>query len=294
MFSTLTVRIHSKLAAKCPVAIKLWYFCRALSNSGRAYFNVKQVSELFQCSVRTIRSWLSQGIKEGYYRVVLHDNKGNYTVYYSSLFALSKDWGYVTEISVSELLNIREIATEVTAIGLQKRARVAARYHRAKEKVPFQRKVNKADRYLDNLSSPSRLKALGVLDVNDRYLFTDRNFTPYGTSHKSISRFLGRSTASVQRNLRNINKRQLAQHKEEYLIERLIQIEEEGNDDKYFYHRFHISSNKEVSKVRLFKALNNLYSEDRVIFSMRKSKLLAAEFPRSCCLLEGVKGGSRL
>ena len=280
-YSKLYVRIHSKMAAGCPVAIKLWYFCRAISNNGVAKFNINVVANLFKRTTRTIRSWLAEGLEKGYYRSVSHDNKGNYTVYYSSLFKLTKDWGHVTEIDIPELLSLRTIGIEIEAQGLQKQARCAAIYNR-KESLdinPYQRKVRRSEAYIGEKATPSKLKAMGVLGRTSRYILLDPNVSTYGTTQKQIGLSVGRSLSTVYRALKTCTKVQLAQTKNEYYAEREIQAEEEGNVNKFFYARVELpkrnkknninNSKNKLTKVKLFKALNTLYLEDRTLVSMR-------------------------
>lgn len=287
-FSKLYVRIHSKLAAGCPIAIKMWYFCRALSNNGKAQFRIAEVANLFNRSTRTVRSWLQWGLIEGFYRQVTHDNKGNYTVYYSSLFKLTKDWGHVTEIDVSELLSIREIGIQIEAQGQQKKARCAAIYNR-KESLdvnPYQRKVRRSEAYLGEDVTPSKLKGMGVLGFTSRYMLMDSNSTIYGTTHQSIALFLERGQSTVYRALKNVKKIQFAQTKNEFYAEKVIQEEEKSTDSGFFYckvelprYKKRINKNSKynrksrISKTLLFKSFNSLYLEDRVLLPMRTAKL---------------------
>jgi hypothetical protein len=302
LYEKLFVRIHSRFAAACPSAIKLWYFCRAISDNGVAKFNINNVSALFKRTNRTIRSWLAQGLDKGYYRHVSHDNKGNYTVYYSSLFKLTKNWGYVTELDIDELVALRPIAIQVEAQGLQKKARSAANF-KTKEKRkenPYQRGVRRANAYFEN--PPSKLIAMGVLGITSRYILLDPNVTLYGATQETIADKTFRSVSTVARSLKDVRKLQLAQTAPEMFAMKQIQAEEEGNTNGFFSAKVDIYSNKrikedlkrlrlakkgietpiskqdeeikkkkfKITKTKVFKSSTNLYYEDRALIRLSR------------------------
>lgn len=261
--NSLTLRIHTEVADKEVTAIKLWYFCRALSDNGRATFNIKEVAQFFEVTTRTIQNWINGGIRHNYFRFIQHDGKGNYVAYYSALIKVSLFWGTTSEVNLTDLKNLKVIATEIEAQHCQSKAMHAAKsqYKEQKKVNPFLRRVQAPEKYF--LSTPSVLKALGVLGQTERYLLVDHNFNIAAASHRYIGELFGRSESTIKRRLKNTQKIQLAQHKNEYYAEKEL-AQEEWKPTPYFYAK----SNKH-SKNLLFKASANVYYPQYHLFSMR-------------------------
>lgn len=256
-----TVRIHSDVADRAS-ATKLWYYCRFCSDNGLANINLKEVSNYFNVTVQTVRNWLTWCVKNKFIRAYSTDNKGNYSIFYSALTKVCGDsFGAVANINLKEHKNLKVTATEALAQYLQNIAKFAAKKNFKDFKIhnPYQRKVRPINKLFD--STPSELKALGVLGETKRYLLVDHNFTTYGVSYDRISNFLNRSISTVKRRLKNTIKKQLAQHKNEYYAEYYFALED-FNSNKFIYSK--------VNKDNLiFKALMNVYYSSLELTSMR-------------------------
>lgn len=267
------VRIHSNVADKAS-ATKLWYYCRMCSDNGRATVNLLSVAQFFGVTVRTVRYWLSWCVQHKYIRHHHVDNTGECVVYYSALTTVCDGFiGSVATVDLSQRQDLKVVAAESVAQQLQKVAQFAAKHNwrEQKQSNPFQRTVKPIARLFD--STPSELKALGVLGETNRYLLLDHNYTHYGVCYDFIAQHLDRSVSTVQRRLRNTHKKQIAQHKNEFYAEQFF-AEEEGHNKRFIYAKVTRKNNNVVQL--LFKALTNVYYPSLELNSMRYRKRAVA------------------
>lgn len=234
LYQNRVVRIHSILAdggkgldGRGYNAIKLWYWVRSLDirGSGQVDFCISQAETELGCSKLTIKRYLENGLALGLFRSVERCH-GRVKLYYSSLANVCirqglYGWGAVAEVPVSDLKNLRVVATELQAFSLQ-----AASVYLAKLSVPrgLRSNVVKPEDVLQKASHCSR--GANVVHVGKRCLFLSEDAIAVGVSQSRLAKSLGRCDRTIRRRLSNewrasrgipaIFKRQLAQTKPEF------------------------------------------------------------------------------
>lgn len=258
-----TVRIHSEIADK-KAAVKLWYYCRLCSDNGMAFINLKEVSKYFQVTLQTVRNWFSWCVKNNYIRSYSTDYKGNYRVFYSSLKKVSNysDFGIVASVELNKHKSLKVLATEIVTQHLQNVVFHSAKHKYSKIKKKDRKFLRKARNNYELFDSPpSKLMTIGVLGRTKRFILVDHNYNCHGVTYKYIADTLYRSESTVKRRLKNVEKAQLAQNKNDYYAEYYF-AKEEFKDNKFIFC-------KVDGKKLLFKALTNVYNVYHELNSMR-------------------------
>ncbi len=245
----LEVRIHSHFADHAGASIKLWYVCRALSDSGRSVINVNDVAEALEVSPRTIRHWMKECKEKGYFRSIIKQGAGIYVVYYAALTKLTKGWGPTASILLSDLKNYKTCTAEIQAQSLQAQSRYCAmKYHGKKALKPE-----------DLFNNPSEIST-GVLHVKGSLLMVKQSFILFGASQVGIASRLGRSISTVARRLKDTQKVRLAQrHRLNYTEKRILAEEWDPQVGRFFFY-----------KKGLFKLHTNVYYPSYTLHSTKR------------------------
>lgn len=244
-----TVTIHSAIAdpgnfsdrrgAACSA---VWYLARHLDpmGSGRVVFTLEYAAETLGKSIPTVRRYLKDGKRLGFFRRVV-TRSGVVTVYYSSLIKVGiqnglMQLGAFTRVHVSELKNLKFIGLQLIMQALQEASRWLAWAQLKRKTVEPEEIVN--------LTS---LKSRGVRDVlylGRRCVFVSPEFTMFGVSLKSIAKKAGRSFSTAQRRLSNlyreqrgvlpVAKKQLAQAVDDKGEARFLKSEHSLDETRFF------------------------------------------------------------
>ena len=213
MYQNNTTFIHSSIAdgglsldSRGYAAIKLWYACRAIdqSGSGRVQCAIADLANVLQVSIATIRRYLKDGKRLKFFRDA-RTAHGIVTVFYSSTVQVCmanglESLGAVTEVAISDLHNLKAIATQAEAQKLQQ-----ASYHKARKGQ--KRPIPTANELIPSSVKSQPCKRSGasgqVVQTGDRFLFVSPDFIPFGGSQRTAAKNLGRSSRTVARRLSN-------------------------------------------------------------------------------------------
>lgn len=294
--SNLNVRIHAHLAdggnssvSQGHSSVMLWYLVRAfdIQGSGRVSFNLEEAATLLNRSVPSIRRYLRQGKQLGFFRNF--QVQGTIVkVYYQGLFKVCQklgleSWGAVAEIEISDLNNLKLIATQIETQRLQE----SSRYNAQQE----HRNVASDDDIFP--SSQCSSGARGIIHRGERCLFVNELFAAFGASQRSIASKLGRCDRTIRKRLSNrtridrglkpIDRVQIAQTTPELnqrfglLFDQFDRSEIKECDGIW---KTGFSDRIFKSCDRVFKSICNLYSKDLILLSMRRSRSLFNRFKR--------------
>ena len=289
------VRIHSVLAeggqgidSRGFNAIALWYWVRSLDTegSGKVSFRILDAEVELERSKSTIKRYLENGLALGLFRSV-EVRYGRVVVYYASTKAIAirqglMHWGAVAEVPVSDLQNLRVVATEVQAFSLQNSS-----VYLAKQSTPkgLRAKVIKPEDVLLKASLCSAGE--NVVHVGKRCMFVEPESVLVGVSQERIAETLRRNVRTVRRRLSNswrsqrgiapILKKQLAQTKPEFdaVGFELSQAGVSGSD-RYF-----------VCKGLTWRSGCNIYYQDVSLTSNKAAKHFYRDAVRE--LMHGVE-----
>lgn len=290
------VRIHSRVADGGAVAltkkfengvgqsaVNLWYLVRGWDRNGCGWaeFTLQEAATALNKSIPTIKRYLKQGQKLGFfYNPSKHGN--NIRLYYRSLFKVCEEfeldnWGAVTEISIDELPQLKLIATEIETQRLQDSSRYqATRVHRNGVAEPNE---------LIAPSHSSRGVKGNVIHRGNTALFVDEHFVPFGTSQRTIANSLSRSDRTIRKRLSNSYRceRGLAPLDRVQLVQTSTEL-----NDRYavLLRQFERSELKMMDGVWMsdwsdrlfvcnglvFKSLCNVYAKENVLHSMKRSR----------------------
>lgn len=239
------LRLHSYLAATAKASIKLWYYCRAISDNGRAKFSISEICRDLNISRKTLRYYLSTCSE--YFHSIQKEGS-TYTCYYKSLTSLTSYWGPTAYITLKELQTYKVSATEIAIQALQASSRKLA-------SLSSKAKLAKPESFFE----PSAL-SLGAIHKNT--LYVGQSFVLYGASHRGVATRLGLSESTVTRRLKNTKKIRLAKFSYTNLAEYNI-LAEEWSPKLGRFRRFH---------GRLYKLHTNIYYPAFSLTSMKRRK----------------------
>lgn len=227
--ASLTVRIHSRIAADYPWA-RLWYLLHGLDDgSGHLTIPLAVVATFLDCSDKSIYRWLITGKRKGAFRYYKVEN-GILEVYLGGRNAVSrhlnlKNWGAVAVLPlvvVTSLATLRAVATAATTQQLQQGSRYAANHNLKKEYRKPYGAPHPNELVPENTEQFSPKSTAGetpfILHTSSTRIFASKGFTHYGTSQKTIALELGVHPRTVRRHLGllEIPRRQICQAKYEY------------------------------------------------------------------------------
>lgn len=200
-----TALLNPKLYSTCPengeldghISILLYYFCRGLdpNGSGTAIVKIYEACQEFDKSRATIRRWMRDGLKLGFFRYVEKIKSGVYKIYYSSISHIVTKYdilylGEIVELTNDQLKHIKIHATEANAIGSQTKSFYAATNG-------GKRKLVKRTLSAKNLCSKSKR----ILFLSDRFILTNPAYIIYGASQEYIAKQSGYHKSTIQRRL---------------------------------------------------------------------------------------------
>lgn len=224
----------------------MWYACQAFNpdSSGQICVQVADLLTILDRKKSTLYQWMREGLKAGAFRSYKFLSGGKLHVYLASLPQLCKklrlcDWGFVAEISILELRDLRTVAATIATQGWQQRSCSAAKFqlkHRERKTykicpvdllVRSHRGV-RADRSdsgsgigndllgYSSLSGPSF--KYGIIHQTDQRVFVSSKFIPIGASQETIGRSIGRCDRTIRRHQAKAGliKKQIVQTKKAY------------------------------------------------------------------------------
>lgn len=274
-YKDLEVRIHSTLTENYTAPIKLWYLCRALSNSGKATFNIDKVCNTFSVTHHTVRNWMREGIKLNIFKRILKVAKGEFKVYYTSLIKLCvakklDTFGAVGNATLNEVKTIKVSSAEITAQSVQ----ASSRYLAKKENLNIHssQRVTLPEELFDTEGNPSSELCVGALGYNSDHntLFVNQSFKPYGASQFTIGNKLGRHIKTIERRLKKTSKIRIARFDRINSIELQIAQQDWSCDiGRYLkVNSLQICPN-ENALGKTFKLLTNIYYPAYLLTSMK-------------------------
>lgn len=187
-------------------AIKLWYACRAIdqSGSGRVQVAIADLVDAIGVSIATIRRYLQDGKRLKFFRHA-RTAQGIVTLFYASTVQVCaanglESLGAVTEVAIGELKNLKAIATQAEAQKLQQ-----ASFHKARKGQ--KRPLPTADELIPSSAKSHPRKRSGasgrVVQTSKRFLFVNEDFVLFGGSQGTTAKNLGRSPRTIARRLSN-------------------------------------------------------------------------------------------
>ena len=186
-------------------AIKLWYACRAIDRvgSGRIECAIADLADALTVSIATIRRYLKDGRRLKFFRNARTAN-GIVTLFYASTVQVCmatglKSLGAITEVAVSELKNLKAIATQAEAQKLQQ-----ASFRKARKGL--KRPLSTADELIPSSVKSHPRKRSGasgrvIQTTSKRFLLVDEDFVLFGGSQRTTANNLGRSIRTIVRRL---------------------------------------------------------------------------------------------
>jgi len=215
-------------------AAKVWTLARAIDTdgSGKADINIKELTNLFGRTSRTINRWLKAGRKLGFFRTVRHITGDLVQVYYTSTVKLAvklgvTDLGAIATAPVKVLRNLKRTSTEIQALETQRRSQYQQyRKKRSGKDLDVSKAIRRSSDY-----------GTGVIHRTARYIYLAEDVQLIGGSQKRIAYEQSRSTSTVQRRLRllsPLHKRQLAQTTRQHLKDYFYKSHCNQPLDRYF------------------------------------------------------------
>ena len=129
-----TVRIHAGLVSEAGPWIKIWYLLRALDVNGSGFYsgNLSTICQLLAASSSTIRQWLREGVRAGAIRrwwVRGQRLSVALTSLHKTCIAIGLNhagWGPTAEVPLTDLPQLRPLATAIITQREQQLSRFAA------------------------------------------------------------------------------------------------------------------------------------------------------------------------
>lgn len=189
---------------------KLWILARTIDRqgSGKAYLNLKIISDFLQITIRQVKRYLKSGLDLGFFRSVSKVSPGLVLVYYSSTIKVAQSLGLeslgaIANVPIAALKNLRQYATKISILANQH----ASEFCQKSKKL--------VGTILDPVEAlkPCGIAARGILFRTTRYLIVQANVQLVGGSQLTTAKKIGRSTVTVNRHLSNLSpweKRQIA------------------------------------------------------------------------------------
>lgn len=216
------VRFPAKLYKYYGHPMKIWLLARNrdVTGSGRTILPLTEITGLTGRSESSVRRWITKGIKKGLFSARTFSKEGQIFV---EIYYISKEKACLlsgtTDLGTVGLVNIKEdlealhiVATDILALGIQKRSR-HAQYQEQVKKVSQQLGVDEdigKKRAIKPIKPEKLGKASGqpcendmarVLLAKERFLLVSERFPAYGASLASVSAERGLSLKQTNRHL---------------------------------------------------------------------------------------------
>ncbi len=273
--------------------IRLYLLVRSLDTKGSGWcrFDIERVATTLKRSVATIRDWLREIQKLGFFQLVNRDND-IILIRYRSLCLILADLGIQSlgaayEIDASELINVQIHSTAAELQYAQKQSRFLANQAAKKKKIL----LANVETILNGFKLSGKTTGnSGLRGRRGDRMYVGEDFITYGASQSGTAKRLNCSTRTVQRhvsksvreakNLKAVDKVQLAQSKPEYakLAKEDAFYRSEGECQEHSYFKF---------GGQTYRNLPNVYAEHYWLIPCnalrkrlkRKNQAKTASFP---------------